>query len=665
MDTQENVQQPQSTQQVQETLDAVIAQYQAMTREQLTQELKNQIESGDFEQLRMRVPLIRNAFQALPKPELQTIETAAAQTDAADKEQQNSDSAEDAPNKASDGNNIADQENNTADQENNTADQENNTPSQQAPKAKAPAQDPVEKEFYGLYNLYKEKRQQYLEQQEVQKQENLKQKQGLLEQLKQLLDSEKTLKEIYDDFNAIQDKWKQVGNVPHTEVNNLWENYHFLIDKFYEKVKINRELRDLDLKKNLEEKLALCEKAEELLLTEDINTSFQILQQYHKQWKEIGAVPNDKSDEVWERFKKASDDINARRKEYYDKKTGELEENLRQKQEIVNQAIEINSHVREKLSQWNSDADLMNSLVEKWKTIGPVPHQNNDEIWSKFKAQKDGFFEARKEMFAHSKQMEEENYNKKLNICERAEAIEKRTDFDQATKELLALQQEWKQIGYVRKTLSDQVWARFRAACDGFFKNKSEEYMRTHQEAEENIKKKEELIEQLKAQEFTDDKVKNVEMLKDFQKRWFEVGFTPKQERQKLQKQWDDIITANKEKLQITAAEITQRGSRFLNNVAKMAEGGKEAVNSRIRLLDKQIDSLENNIGFLSGSKNADILKKEFENKINRLKSERENLLQHLKQIAKPKNTEVEENAQQIANQAEQTTEEVKNEENN
>ena len=629
-------------QQDNQTLDAIIAQYSAMTREELTEEMKNLLSKEDFDDLRMRVPIIRNAFTALPKP---VIEPVVAEKESSADEQ-------------------TDLETKTEDKEEKTETQENQ------PIETKPAEqiDPTEKMFFELYNEYKQKRTQYLEKQEEEKQRNLEKKKVLLEELRVLLDSDKSLKEIYDSFNQIQDKWKEVGNVPHAEANHLWENYHFLIDKFYEKVKINRELRDLDLKKNLEDKLTLCEKAEELLLSDDINMSFQILQEYHRQWKQIGAVPTDKNEEVWERFRKASESINARRKEYYEKRADELESNLKQKQDLLAQAIEINSHQREKISQWNEDADKMNALVEKWKTIGPVPRQYNEEIWNQFKAQKDGFFEARKEMFAHNKQVEEENYNKKVSLCERAEAIVKRTDFDQATKDLLALQEEWKQVGYVKKSLSEPVWLRFRAACDEFFKLKSEEFMRTHQEAEENIKKREQLIDELAEQQFSEDKVENVNIIKQFQKRWFEIGFTPRQERQKLQKKWDSILAANKEKLQITVEEINQRGSRFLNNIAQMGDNGKKAINNRIANLEKQIDSLENNIGFFSASKNSELLKKEFENKLSRLKEEKDNLLKHLKSLSEKKNEEKQvtsSETQNVENKTENTEQEVKIEENN
>ncbi len=579
-----------------ELLDEISKEYSALNREDLIKELKTLLEKNDFELLKVRVPVLRNVFLSLPT-ETNKVE--------------------------------ANTENTSETIENETKQVETNEDTTPNTEDKS-KEDTTRDEFFSLYEVYKQKRQQYNEKQEELKQQNLEKKRALLEDFRTLLESEKTLKEVYDEFNVIQEKWKEIGNVPHAEVNNLWESYRFLIDKFYEKVKISRELRDLDLKKNLDDKLALCEKAEELLLSDDINSSFQILQQYHKEWKQIGAVPMDKNEEVWERFKKASENINARRREFYEQRASELEDNLKHKQELVEQAKEITSKKREKLSEWNEDTTKMNELLDKWKTIGPVAHQHNEDIWNKFKEQKDGFFEAKKEVFNQNRQIEEDNYNRKVSICERAEAIAKRNDFTQATQEILSLQQEWKQIGFVKKPLGDQVWKRFRAACDEFFQNKSEDYMRTHSEVIENIEKRKQLIEELQNHTFTDDKAKNVEELKEFQRRWFEIGFTPKKERAELQNKWDEIIDTNKEKLQITATEIAQKGMHNADNTTK-TQVPRMRLSSRISNLEREIDSLENNIGFLSSSKNAEILKKEFETKINILKQEKEKLLQSIR----------------------------------
>lgn len=592
MDTENNVEQvtsdvEQPTKEEQKvSLDAMIEEYSKKTREELVNDLQELIAKEDFEQMRLRVPLIKNAFNNISKEKVDV---------------------------------VVEQE-----QENKEENQDKETSQD----------DELGKSFRQLYNTYKEKRQAFLQKEEEQKQENLNKKQSLLEDLKKLLDSEQTLKEIYDEFNTIQEKWKAIGNVPHNEVNNLWENYHFLMDKFYDKVKINKELRDLDMKKNLEEKVALCEKVEELLLNDDVNESFSLLQDYHKQWKEIGAVPSDKNDEIWERFKRASDSINARRREYYEKRKDEIDENIKKKQDLIEKVSAVISKELSSLGDWSKATEEINALFAQWKEIGIVPKKDNEPLWTKFKTMIDGFFASRKEIFEKAKQDEEDNYNKKIALCVKAEELAKRTDFDSATKEIKQIQEDWKKVGYVRRSLSDKVWTRFRAACDEFFKQKSENYFSTHKEVMDNIKKKEDLIEELKQHTFADDKQENVNALKDFQKRWFDVGFTPKEERKRLQKEWEDIINANRDKLQISADEITNRGTSR-NGSPMRNDVETSSIQRKIKAIENEIEQVENNLGFLANSRNADILKKEFQSKIDKLSQEKHELIDRIKNIKK------------------------------
>ncbi|MCF0210419.1 MAG: DUF349 domain-containing protein [Bacteroidales bacterium] len=590
MDNTENTQNVEQTIQTEVvSLETIVAEYSSMSREELVESMQLLIDKNDFEELKTRIPLIRNAFNNLPEPEAEVLVV---------KEE------------------VRDEEGKIIE------------------KAQTKTvENAVSVKFRELYNIYKKLRQEQQEREEQEKQENLKKKQALLEELSKLVESTQPLKEVSDEYKSIQEKWAEIGNVPHSEVNNLWSSYSFLKEKFYEKVKINNELRDLDRKKNLEEKLALCEKVEELLLVDDINESFSMLQAFHKQWKEIGPVPSEKNDEVWERFKRASDAINQRRHDFYEKRINELEENKQKKEALTEQVSEIIKRELTTISDWNKATDEINALFEQWKTIGPVPKVDNEAMWAKFKNMIDGFYETRKEMFANTKRIEEENYNKKLAICVKAEEIAQRTDFDAATKELKQLQEEWKKIGYVRKNLSEKIWLRFRKACDDFFNKKSENYLQVHQEVEENLQKKENLIEELKNFEFTDDKQKNVETLKDFQKRWIEVGFTPKEERKALQQKWDEVINANRDKLQISADEIASKNkSRFQQTIDRLKEQGSDAMQKRILAINGEIDRMENNLGFLANSKNADLLKKEFENKISRLKAQKAEILNQMQQ---------------------------------
>ena len=236
-------------------------------------------------------------------------------------------------------------------------------------------QDELDVQFNEFFNIYKANKARFMEEQEKLKHENLKQKLEILEKLKLLCDSEETLKKTYDEFRNLQEQWKQVGIVPRNEINNLWQNYHFQVERFFEKVKLNKELKDLDLKKNLEAKIALCEKTEELLLETSVIKSFKKLQKLHEEWKEIGPVPADKKDEIWERFKNATDKINERRREHYASIEEEQKKNLETKTALCEQAEEVLTLKNETIRDWQENTNKVNELLKIWKSVGPVPQK--------------------------------------------------------------------------------------------------------------------------------------------------------------------------------------------------------------------------------------------------------------------------------------------------
>ncbi len=232
--------------------------------------------------------------------------------------------------------------------------------------------DDIEHQFDAVFDIYREKKLQFAEELEKQKQQNLELKLAILDELRALINSEETLKKTYDEFRNLQEKWRQIGMVPKSEVNTLWQNYHFLVEKFFDKVKINKELKDLDLKKNLESKIELCEKAEELLLEPNVMKSFKELQKYHEQWREIGPVPSEKRDEIWERFKAATEKINARRREYYDKLQDELQNNYESKQALIEKAREIIETHAETIHQWQENTRALKNY-SKYGEVKALP----------------------------------------------------------------------------------------------------------------------------------------------------------------------------------------------------------------------------------------------------------------------------------------------------
>ena len=511
------------------------------------------------------------------------------------------------------------------------------------PEEYSPAPDQLSERFQMAFNIYRENKQRYNEELEKQKLNNLEEKKRILEDLKVLINSEETLKKTYDEFKALQDQWKQIGMVPKSEINQLWQNYHFLVEKFFDKVKINKELKDLDLRKNLERKIELCEKAEELLIETSILKSFKQLQQYHEEWKEVGPVPQDKKDEIWERFKIASDQINERRRDYYNKKQGEFENNYLAKTALCEKAEKLVSHNPETLKQWQNRTSEVNELLRVWKTIGPAPKKVNNEIWNRFKTCLDSHFTSYKEFLAKLKEQQLDNYNLKLDLCAQAEAIKNSTDWRNTSLELMRLQKEWKSIGPVPRKHSDKIWKRFRSACDEFFHKKSEYFSSLSEVEEKNKLRKEEMIKSLKEFEFSANRSENLEILKNFQREWLEVGHVPIKDKDRLQNEFRAVINKHFEKLKIDANEISAisyknrlESIKDKPDAGRMLNRERNALQANISKLQEDVKLWENNIGFLAESKNANILKVEFQKKIDQAKQEvalMEAKLRYLKEI--------------------------------
>ena len=490
-------------------------------------------------------------------------------------------------------------------------------------------EDPLEIRFKAAFNIFRNNKLKYNETIEAQKFVNLQQKREILDELQQLISSEETLKKTYDEFRALQDRWKEIGQVPATEITNVWNNYHFWVEKFYDKVKINRELRDLDLKKNLEAKIELCEKTEALLEEKSVTKAFKLLQKYHDEWKEIGPVPQEKKDEIWDRFKNATDRINQVRREHYSKIQEEQQGNYDAKVAICVKIEELLNDSINSIGAWQKKSNDVNELFKLWKTIGPAQKKLNDEIWARFKGSMDAFFNNKKEFFSRLKEQQLENYNKKLQLCIEAEALADSKEWKKATDRIKKLQEEWKTIGPVPKRHSDKIWKRFRSACDAFFTSKSEHFSGVKGVEEENLRLKKELLERIKAYELKKERSENMEAIKAFQREWMAIGYVPMKQKAALQDEYRKAIDALFDKMKINENELSTAEYR------NMVEGLKDDPESRdkvrrerniltnkITKLREEIVVLENNIGFFSNSKQSEIMRAEYEKKINRAKND-------------------------------------------
>ena len=477
--------------------------------------------------------------------------------------------------------------------------------------------------FYNIYRLYREKKAEHHKKMEEEKEENLRTKLQIIEDLKALCEQAESPNKTFQEFKALQEKWRNTGMVPQAQANDVLENYHLQVENFYNNIKINRELRDLDLKKNLEAKTALCEQAEKLLEENDIGNAFRQLQYLHQQWKEIGPVAADQKEPIWERFKATTGKINDNYHHFLDSLKEEQENNLKAKEELCVKLEAIVNKERGKHSEWEDAAKRVMELQEEWKHAGLVPQKERNKIMKRFRSLCDTFFDQRRAFLKELDKIHAANLKAKTALCEQAEALKESTDWKATARKLIDLQKQWKETGPVQRKHSEKIWRRFRAACDYFFERKNAQFKDRHSEEQKNLEAKKALIEELRNFQFADTTEATIEALKNFQNRWAEIGFVPFKEKENVQNEFRNLINSYYDKLDMDDFDKTIELFKSKLNTfeasgdkdSRLVEEREKLVN-RIKQVENDLHVWENNIGFFSKSGNASSVIKEFENKI-------------------------------------------------
>ena len=500
-------------------------------------------------------------------------------------------------------------------------------------EAFTPSESEHEQRFKELFATYRNERDKHIAAMEADKEQNLKTKLQIIEELKELVNSDETMTTTFTRFRELQTRWKETGLVPQANVKDLWETYNLHVENFYNFIKINKELRDLDLKKNYEIKISLCEQAEALTLDNQIVESFRKLQKLHDEWRETGPVAIEYKETLWERFKEASSRINKRHQEYFESIKAEQTKNLALKSELCEKVEAFTEQPTLSRKEWNKLSEELLEVQKTWKTIGYAPKKDNNRIYERFRAACDKFFERKREFYAGVKSEMEHNLALKNELCEQAEALSVSEDWKHATDELIALQTKWKQVGPVARRHSDAIWKRFRAACDKFFERKAEHFSSIDSEHDENLKLKQALLEEMRA---ADVKAGGFDLIKDFQRRWSQIGFVPIKQKDALQKEYKAIVDGMFGVLR--SSERDRSMNRFKERVQNM-KGGKELRSEReklfnkVRQMEQDIATLENNIGFFSKSKNAETLIADVREKIERTKCDMQQIIEKIKLI--------------------------------
>lgn len=350
-----------------------------------------------------------------------------------------------------------------------------------------PEPDECEETLKGLLNVFKEKKAKLLEQQEKVKEENLLRKKSILEEIKKITEDSDNINKHYNDFQQLQQAFKEITDVPASAVNELWKNYQLYVEHFYDLLKINKELRDYDFKKNLDLKLAICESAEALAKNDDVVAAFKSLQTLHDEWRAIGPVAKELREDLWNRFKAASTVINKAHQQHFEILKADEQKNEAAKIAICEEIEAIDMTALKSFSAWDEKTKDIIALQERWKGIGFASRKVNNALFERFRKTCDEFFKQKAEYFKRVKDEMSLNLEKKKALCEKAEALKDSTDWKNTTDQMIAIQKEWKTIGPVAKKYSDAVWTRFIAACDYFFEQKNKQTASVRQVEQENL----------------------------------------------------------------------------------------------------------------------------------------------------------------------------------
>ena len=479
----------------------------------------------------------------------------------------------------------------------------------------------IEKGFKELYNQYKRERAEYNRQLEKEREQNLALKEAVIADLKVLLEKQEDVNATFPEFREIQNRWRAIGPVPAQSYRNINETYQLYVEQFYDMVKINRELRDLDFKKNLEAKEQFCQMAEKLAENPNVIEAFKDLQKLHEQWKEFGPVAKEFRDSIWDRFKAATSVINKKYQAFFEGLKEQQAENLEKKTALCVKVEEIAEREVANSNEWNAFSKEIEEIQKEWKTIGFASKKDNQKVYDRFRAACDKFYGRKREFYNEYKDSINANMDRKIALCEAAEQLKNSTEWKKATDQFINLQKQWKEIGAVPRKKSEQLWKRFRAACDEFFAERDKN-AKPENDFYSNLKAKQRLVEEIKAYVLTGDETADREAMQEFQKRWQEIGFVPFKEK-------ENIANAYKEALQAAFPGMGRGARRTRGSRPQLSE--KDRLIQKYNQLEQDIVTYENNIGFFSMSRNSQPLIDQMNERIAKAKEELKSLAEQIR----------------------------------
>lgn len=460
-----------------------------------------------------------------------------------------------------------------------------------------------EEEFKMIYSDYKKEKAVYNREQDAQRSENLEKKKAVIARLKELVDNLNDIQTAFPTLREIQADWKAIGPVPAADFRDINDTYQFLVEKFYDMVQINHDLRDLDFRKNLEAKERFCEDAERLTESEDVVGAFNELQKLHEQWKELGPVDKEHRESIWERFKAATAIINKRYQAHFEDIKKSFAANLEAKEALCVKVEEIAAREDIKdAGEWNALSKEIVAIQAEWKKIGFATRKDNQKIYDRFRAACNKFYDRKKEYFLSVKGGIDDAVAKREELIAQAEALKTSTDWKKTTDQFISLQKQWKELPAVPHKKAEQLWKRFRAACDEFFAERDKNG-KPENDFHANLKAKKALIAEIKA--YKPAEGENPQKARaEFEERYRAIGFVPFKEKEAVAKAYREAMAE--------AFPQPQQGQRSV----------KADLIRRHNALQQDIITYENNIGFFSNSKNSEPLIRQMQERIEAAKAE-------------------------------------------
>ena len=497
---------------------------------------------------------------------------------------------------------------------------------------------PLEVKFKNVNNKFRKIKSDYRKNREKEENKNLIIKENIISDIDKLSKEEESLKVTFEKFKDYQNKWNNTGRVPITKSNDLWQNYHHHVELFYDYIKINKELRDLDFKRNLEQKTIICEKSEKLSNDKSINTAFNSLQELHEHWKNIGPVSRKYRESIWERFQTATRKINKNRNDYFLNKKRILKGNTELKSSICKEINKLSEDNPNTHQQWNNLSEKLNELSEKWKKAAPIEKSDLKKSWTEFREATNEFYSMRNNFYKNRKEDNNNNLQEKIKICEQAEELSTSTNWKETGKQLIQLQEKWKNSAFVPKNLSDKIWKRFRSACNKFFDARKKHYKLLDKEKEGNLKEKTTLLKEVQKFDVSENPREDIKRLKEFSEKWNSIGFVPKQDIQ-INDRFDKVISSLYNKLKVDKSEkktiqFQIKAERLKSNSDKL-NVEKELIREEIGKVNKTILQYENNISFFGNGKGTEKLKEDVLKNIENSKKEIEELKKKLSLLNK------------------------------